>query len=452
MTNQKHYFIYLTLLLCLIFNSAWGLNLGTASFSSAKGEALYNPHKMVLPPTTGSSSPKVNSALRSIGGVNFQQIAVKESGIDDKNLQLVYLNDAVDGSRLKVILNKDTLTTDIYDWELIPIANYANTDNYACFTLFGKLKDKEHEKKIREENKISSKKTRILNYHPQLTNTLLGLRLFQMDIMIIHNNTSDLPKEGNKYILGKGEVPPNVPLQQRAAVSYRNHLNRWYMEAGMQFKSYMISDFTAPQIMWSIKENALAISGTPHYFAWSPRNTFSDYQIQRVYNEVRNELCDSSFCKKINNTYTFSGYQQGTEFLLQALKDLDKQLKEEDLFQENDIFKQFGLQLPTKKEQLKHLSKFSETDIMQFISNIKVKIDNETPRQIESLSKSMSSHPNLLKAINPAVWNATVKTMRYAAFFRYVKENHKEAWDKFVKSLENIEVYPKVTTPTLYKN
>jgi hypothetical protein len=61
----------------------------------------------------------------------------------------------------------------------------------------------------------------------------------------------------------------------------------------------------------------------------------------------------------------------------------------------------------------------------------------------------MSAFPDLIKACNPAVWDATVTTMRMSAFFRYVKENFPEEWKSFLLSIQELSPKPRVTTPTI---
>jgi hypothetical protein len=68
-------------------------------------------------------------------------------------------------------------------------------------------------------------------------------------------------------------------------------------------------------------------------------------------------------------------------------------------------------------------------------------------------SNRMSQNPDMLKATNPAVWNATVLTMRTAAFFRYVKASFPSEWQTLIAQLK--DKYPElaVRTPTvLYKS
>jgi hypothetical protein len=61
----------------------------------------------------------------------------------------------------------------------------------------------------------------------------------------------------------------------------------------------------------------------------------------------------------------------------------------------------------------------------------------------------MSAFPDLIRNYNPAVWNTTVNVMRFSAFFRYIKTNFPNQWGDFYDQISEIEISPKVTTPTV---
>src|SRR4051794_8170662 len=82
-----------------------------------------------------------------------------------------------------------TVMAPIYDWQLIPIARFPDGEQHACFTLFGKLKDGIETEARRDRGE------KILNYHPAFEDTLLGLRLMQADIQILHPDACDLPAD-----------------------------------------------------------------------------------------------------------------------------------------------------------------------------------------------------------------------------------------------------------------
>lgn len=56
-------------------------------------------------------------------------------------------------------------------------------------------------------------------------------------------------------------------------------------------------------------------------------------------------------------------------------------------------------------------------------------------REVKGMTKRMRSLREAIRDYNPAVYDAAMLTMRYAAFFRYLKERQPEAWREFLRSL-----------------
>jgi hypothetical protein len=81
--------------------------------------------------------------MNTVGGVAFDGVASPKPGYSVVNLR--YRPEQSDGKRLEVVLDsgdrRQTVAASIYDWQLKPIAQFAATPDYACFTLFGELKD-----------------------------------------------------------------------------------------------------------------------------------------------------------------------------------------------------------------------------------------------------------------------------------------------------------------------
>ena len=90
----------------------------------------------------------------------------------------------------------------------------ADDENGSAVTLFGRLSDQAR------EAETHSARGRVINYHPQLDNTLLGLRLFQADILIFQPNAADLFSQNGRAILGAGERGHDLAKNQDR---YRQH-------------------------------------------------------------------------------------------------------------------------------------------------------------------------------------------------------------------------------------
>jgi hypothetical protein len=61
----------------------------------------------------------------------------------------------------------------------------------------------------------------------------------------------------------------------------------------------------------------------------------------------------------------------------------------------------------------------------------------------------MRSGLDMVRSINPTVWDAGVTVIRYAAFFRYCRQADPAGWQEFANSVRRDAVLPAVSTPTV---
>ncbi|MEX0273838.1 MAG: hypothetical protein AB3N16_05615, partial [Flavobacteriaceae bacterium] len=152
--------------------------------------------------------------LKKVGGVSFEQTLST-----DKNLEINYIPTNQDGSRLQLVVDGTTYYPEIMDWQLKPIANFADSDNRAAVTLLG------------ENDEIDSASYYNVQYHEALENTLLGLRLLQVDLILLDiKELHELPKDGEgNFILGTGE--PNVQRADTTQINdvaeFMNEFSTW---------------------------------------------------------------------------------------------------------------------------------------------------------------------------------------------------------------------------------
>jgi hypothetical protein len=71
-----------------------------------------------------------------------------------------------------------------------------------------------------------------------------------------------------------------------------------------------------------------------------------------------------------------------------------------------------------------------------------------TVSEVTTLTGQLKGARGALRRFNPAVYDAATQTMRYSAFFRYVKKQNHDGWKDFVRELASVTVQPDVTTPT----
>lgn len=373
------------------------LQLGQMSYSRAEAPSLRMP-------VTSSTR-----FFRSVGGVAFNAVAEGENGL--KVVGLKYDVAAPDGERLLISLESGAGTMSvrgrIHDWQLVPIARFALDENGSAMTLFGQLNDKSL------EDRMSRNGNRVINYHPALDNTLVGLRLFQADILIFQPNAVHLFKQGPNLLLGAGESghDPSKNLERFA------HISKWRSQQsvkGSTYQSYVVGDL-GQRVTFRRSQDRIAFTGDPYWNCW--RGKVSQEVIVQRTNELRSRYEDS--IKEYNNAVTAarsnassmtSAQQAQTVARLRALKSSVEEMEK-------------GLE--AKLEAL--------TEVEQM------------PEFSAALSKQIREQ----RGVNPIVYATVVKVMHYRALFKHFQGANPAGYATFVASLKGVPVLPAVTTPTV---
>src|SRR5258706_2431803 len=101
-----------------------------------------------------------------VGGISFEQVATPDNAIATSVINLKYDALKKDGDRLKISIgtgNDYSYSVYLPDWQLVPIAKYANDTNNAVFSIY------------------NPSNLGTYRYHPAFDSTLLGLRMFQAE-------------------------------------------------------------------------------------------------------------------------------------------------------------------------------------------------------------------------------------------------------------------------------
>lgn len=382
------------LILFTIFSllSRAAINLGQITYSYAPAMTMEGPHlgQAQVAPNSLREALTSYSFVSSVGGVAFAGTALGKPGF--KILDLQYHPERADGDRIEVIFASDagkdlSVRAKAYDWQLAPIARFADGKSFACFTLFGRLLDGQDEKQrlIRGE--------KILNYHSAFVDTLLGLRLMQADILILYPDSAELASNGERMLLGAGEVSPDTQAN-------RNRLARLHAFesslSGGPFQSYVICD-DKQEVNFGVTNGVLELTGFPLWYCW--RNKTSNPQQFRQVQEEANRRANEILNQDRATLAAMSPEEQQRHF--HALWD-------------------------------KHVSELLLQDMPVYSRELSTKIRN-------------------LDGINTAVYHALVVTMRYAAFFRHVKKEKPKEWESFLESVRSVTTTPEVQTPTVMK-
>jgi hypothetical protein len=427
---MKHSFRRLRTLLILVTGLAallWSQILwGNRTFS-------YDSSVPLESSMPGGGMTQVYAA--SVGGVAFSGIAVPNITVD--SVRLAYDGAQPDGSRLKLILNGSNLTAPVYDWEMVPIAHFADSKSDSCFTLFGSLVDKTRERQVLATG------GRILNYHPAFFNTLLGLRMFQLDLLIEAEALPGLPRgRDGQYLLGAGEKVPNVAATERAAVAVSDSVTHIEASLRMKFRSYVVSDYHQ-KVAFGPKGDELAVTGDPYYYCWRYTSDKPDYDAQAVEQSTVATLEIQMAAARSSAGPAFQDRDWLVSRVREGLTRYEAGYRFYDAGTVVDLLK-----LPDS-DRPAMLRRYSTDSLKRLLVDLQSGMESYQVEFMENYSDQLSGRTELLSAMNPAVWDAGTAVMRYSALFRYYKQKDPGGWVRFLKSIENVPVNPKAQTPTV---
>ncbi len=335
--------------------------------------------------------------FRAVGGVAFDAVAVGRDGLYVADLE--YNSKLPDGKRLVVSVSQQEtevlkVESQIYDWQLIPIALFAASNEGSAMTLFGLLDDDQ----FRDE--LLRAGGRAINYHPALDNTLVGLRLMQADIMLFDQNATDLPKNvDGDYVLGAGEIRPNINLNTRRFKAIQDLLKQ-EEQLGNTYSSYVVGDIMST-VKFYIENGVLKFSGRPTWVMWdTPYDYRTAIDFFRLVEAAREG--DQEAIMRLNLSY---------EIQSELLQDLNRYAAVIDRYQ--------GEEIPTEVN--------------------------------EQLSEKVSRMVEQEAGINPVVYDTLIKVMNYRALFKHFKSRKPLEFDRFVSSLAKVKIFPVVTTPTVQR-
>jgi hypothetical protein len=371
--------------------------------------------------------------VTKVGGIAFDSVATPANNLTVDSVELNYLAAARNGERLSVVINNQRVLAPIYDWQLIPIAKFADSQFDSCFTLFGHLNN------ATDEAAVTKRGGRILNYHDSFENTLMGLRLFQLDNLIINPYSWDLVKDGGQYVLGTGESAPNVRENLKAQILFER-LNPELFD-NTSFDSYIISDRRRRPV-FDIEGSALTIHGEPSYTfvrrTIPSQTTMSEADIQ-VEKEVRAQL------EQINQTDELVWL---TDQVIAEAEKYDESVGDNELVDTSELRQLLSVHDRTGRRAL--LAQESAQSLFDQLIDLRVLVRTLKAWEVPALNEKISNQTAGLRAINPAVWDAGVILLKYAAFFRYCKATHPAQWQLFMSQIRRQPApLPSVITPTV---
>lgn len=348
--------------------------------------------------------------LSRVGGIAFEQTAKPDPKLAGEKIVLSYDPKRDDKSRLVVTVGGVNYYPKLADWMLIPIAKYADSE----FTAIVSLMD--------EESKRSGD---YIVLHPDLKNTLLGLRLIQGDMLLLDpEDLRHFPSRGGRVVMGQGESLPTEPDSLNAA----SELKPFWQQVTGKAEALLITD-EGVDITFSISGGDFNLTGDHYYYLWN-----------------------------IDYGEAYQKYKQQVDPLWQNYYKLLEQGKKKEAFKQID--KILAIKLPEYKEAYGKFAEQRDSLLAQARVLVKQGKRQEAEKlyrqakgleppivEVRSLTDYLKDKREVLRKVNPHLYDEINDTMRYAALFRYVKANNPSSWKAFHAQIKDRVPEPSIVTP-----
>ena len=344
------------------------------------------------------------TALRSyrfvgrVGGVNF------ETSIDlsDMSVELDYDRSAPDGSRARMEVNGEEYSLPLYDWELKPIAEYANSNYTAVVSIFGEGPEPEN--------------FRYIDYHPAFEDTHLGMRLLQADILLMDPMTfSEVPAENGRKVYRPGEAQEqSLKTRLNGASTIHNIM------ASETYHAWVLTDTDLTGRL-RYEGGVARVDLTPYYHVWKSKETGERDRLIEAYNRLLDAVRPQ-----------LAAYDEALESYQSApggsVDQLDAQTR-----------------LLSLQNSLQPAS--------DQLASLRTRIENYEPEIVDVdglIAKLRTAGPELHR-MAPFVYEAVRKTARHAALFRGVKEAHPDEWQRFHRAVVRSISLNQAETPNQFR-
>jgi hypothetical protein len=219
-------------------------------------------------------------------------------------------------------------------------------------------------------------------------------------------------------------------------------VNEIQRKLGYPFQSYIITDYSR-KIEVSVLNDSLTISGFPYYYCWHYRDNEPDFDVNKLASDISKEYKKTIELEASKN----AGFDI-REFFIDSLMEIAARYETAFNLYDSGTFNDL-IDLKSSGERESFLRKYSTESLSSMAIQVTAEMAAQTPLHLKMFSDQMSAFPDLIGACNPAVWNATVTTMRMSAFFRYIKEKYPEEWSRFMQTISKTEITPGIITPTV---
>jgi len=344
---------------------------------------------------------------KGVGGVVFSSIAAPLGNAVGKPLALRYDPAKTDGNRLEVLVGDTVINSRLYDWELVPLVRFVESDSWACASLIGAAN---------ENDSISLFENAL---------EMCGLKADAIDDI---ESIRELFLKSGKLQTMQRENKTNSAAYLNLRQEFANDL------ANLSARNRNVFDVLAKNIMWAsynpgmgntlvginlILVDAMLVGGNN-----GPQN------INRIISLV-------------NDFPKISGYNDKPVTQIGPSEELLSILAE--IKEGNYIFSDDGL--PMYYWVNGNEIKFSSFPYYQFMK----KNNAGSYEFIPELNDYMRLHYSEIKALNPVIFNAAEKWCHWSALFRAVEKNNGAEWSRFVNSIaETYPYFPNDPEKTVY--
>ena len=327
--------------------------------------------------------------LGAVGGVAFDHKALPAVGFEPRSVILRYVAGNPDGQRVVAVIDGQAVRVNLYDWQLAPIVRFTQSKDTAVFTLFGQLDDRRQQEEVLEND------GHVVNYNEAFVNTLMGLRMLQLDTLLAGSVNDDLavdlPKDGDRYIVGSGERLPDVTQNRAALANYHAVVKSAIDDNAAEFRSYVISD-KGRDIRFDVSQGVLRISGEPGYYFWRYYGDGPGVQ-ESIQNRVSANIRTAKAAARLKEGVKFD---ERTWLIGQV-----RPIAGANLSFRGEL-ELLSLPLPKLNELLEELRVGEALDQPAYRKVV----------ELRELGEYVNSHIGMVRRINPNVWAAATTVMR----------------------------------------
>jgi len=413
----------------VLFLAAVAIAQGTGTWELGPRQFLNSAR--AAPPlsmrSTGRASLLRYGFVGRVGGVNFEEIAMPSPELAGQPISLDYDPARPDGNRLVVTVGGTDLATDLHDWQLIPIAEFAATEDTGVISLFGDGPDPDSYYYIQ--------------YHEAFEDTLLGLRLLQADITFIDLLYHwELPAWNGVVVLGAGESAPVETSAIGAAFTLSEILD------GQSWQSWVLTD-TETDPSFGTRDGRLVVEADPYYLFWDfdPRVEAANEPMVDEYDRVVSAInadidtfnAKAAEQEQLIDQYNVKVAEYNATNDSNRITVLDAQLNS------------LGTRIDRLDAEMAVLEEQID-DADRRLEALVAEMEARPVRELTELTETVRANEAALEIYNPAVYLSYQRTARYAALFRYVKSNFNGAWRRFLDEVRTVTIAPAVETPTAW--